>query len=99
MQVAVDRCGQDVELLTPVGGVAVAEQAQLLQDVERPVDGRRDRARVDLAATLDELSAGHLTVALGEDLDQGPALGRPAKPASPETIPDAGPGGIGSGRG
>ncbi len=91
--------GQDVELLAAVGGVAVAEQAELLEDVERPIHGRRDRARVDLAAALDELGAGDVTVGPGEDLDQGPALGRPAQAARPQTIPDTGPWGIGGGRG
>ncbi len=99
MHVAVNRRRQDVELLAPIGGVAVAEQTELLEDVERPIDGRRDRARIDLAAALDELGAGHVTVGPGEDLDEGPSLGRPTKPARPQTIPDTRPGGIGGGGG
>ena len=91
VQVAVDRRRQDVELLAAVGAVAVAEQAELLEDVERPVDGRGDRARVDLAAALDELGAGHVAVGLRQDLDQRPALRRPAQAARAQPVADAGP--------
>ena len=44
---------QDVELLAAVGAVAVAEDAELLEDVERAVDRRGDRVRVELPAALD----------------------------------------------
>ena len=62
VQVAVDGGRQDVELLPPVGGMAVDEQPELLEDVERPVDGRGDRARVDLAAALDQLGTRDVAI-------------------------------------
>ena len=71
-------CRQDVKLFVSAGPVAVTQHAQLLEHVERPIHGRGDRVRVDLSAPLHELGAGHVTVGPGEDLDQGPALGRPA---------------------
>ena len=55
MEVAVDGGRQDVELLAAVGAVAVAQQAELLEDVERSIDGRGDRPGVDRPAALDEL--------------------------------------------
>ena len=62
VQVTVSDIREHVELLSPVRPVAVAEDAQLLQHVQGPVDGRRDGARVDLAAALDELRAGDVAV-------------------------------------
>ncbi len=38
MKVTVDRHGQDVELLSAIGSVAMAQQAELLENVERPID-------------------------------------------------------------
>ncbi len=68
----------DVEFLAPVRPVAVAENAQVLQDVQRPVDGRRDGPGVHFPAALDELGSGDVTVRPRQDLDEGPTLGRPA---------------------
>ena len=53
---------QHVEFLAAVRPVAVAEDAQLLEHVERPVDRRGDRPGIQLAAALDELRAGHVPV-------------------------------------
>ena len=82
----------DVELFAPIGGVTVADEPELLEDVERSVDGRRDRGRVDVAAAIDELAAGDVAVGAGEDLDEGPSLGRPAQSTLAETIPNRRPG-------
>lgn len=38
MKVTVDRHGQDVELLSAIGSVAMAQQAELFENVERPID-------------------------------------------------------------
>ena len=38
MKVTVDRLGQHVELLSAIGSVAMAQQTQLLENVERPID-------------------------------------------------------------
>ena len=83
--------GQDVELLAAVGAVAVAEQPELLEDVERPVDGRWDRLGVDRAAALDQLGAGHVAVGLRQDLDQRASLRRPAQAARAEPLAHVGP--------
>ena len=91
MQVAVDGGRQDVELLAAVGAVAVAQQAEFLEDVERPVDGRGDGARVDLAAAFDQLGAGHVAVGLRQDLDERPPLRCPAQAARTQTVADTGP--------
>lgn len=47
--------GQDVKLLAAIGAVAVANKADLLQYIQRPVDRRRDRLRIFGAAALDQL--------------------------------------------
>ena len=47
--------GQDVELLAAIGAMAVPDEPELLQDVERPIDRRRNGRRVARAASLDEL--------------------------------------------
>ncbi len=83
---------QDVELLAPVHAVVVAEVAQALEDVERPVHRRRGRRRVELAAALDELRPGHVAVAAAQHLDQRPALRRPAQALRVEAVADLVPG-------
>ena len=75
----------------PVGCVAVADEADLLEHVERSVDGRRDRRRVDRAAALDELGAGHVAVGLGQHLEERPTLWRPAQAPLMERLADRRP--------
>ncbi len=91
VQVGVLARGQDMELLATVGTVTVAEDAQLLEHIERAVDRRRDRVRIDRATALDELGAGHVAVGIGQDLDQDPALRGPPQAARPQSIRDPGP--------
>ena len=62
MQVTVERIGQDVEFLAPVRAMAVAQDAEFLQDIQGPIDGRGDRGRIQLTAALDELSTRHVAV-------------------------------------
>ena len=81
VEVAVLVVGEDVELLATVGAVAVADEAELLEDVERPVDGRGDCRRVEISAAIDELAARDVTRRLREDLDERPPLRRPAQAA------------------
>src|ERR1051325_9309100 len=57
VEVAVLHRRHDVKLFAPIGAVAVADEAEPFEDVERPIDGRGDRLRVDLAAPLDQLGA------------------------------------------
>src|SRR3954452_13255127 len=49
---------EHVILLAPVGGVAVSEIPELLEDVERTVDRRGRRIRIAGAAAVDELGRG-----------------------------------------
>ena len=93
VQVAVLGRRQDVELLAPIGAVAVADDAELLEDVERAVDGGGDRARVDRPTALDQLGPGHVAVGRGEDLDEDAPLRRPAQAASAEALRDGLPAG------
>ena len=97
VEVAVDGGRQDVELLAPVGAVAVAQQAELLEDVERPIHGRGDRPGVDRPAALDELGPRHVAIGLRQDLDERPALGRPAQAAGSQPVADVAPIGVGQG--
>jgi hypothetical protein len=62
MEVTVLHFGQDVELLATVGAVAVPDQAQLLEDVERSIDGGWGGGRVDGPTALDELGPGDMSV-------------------------------------
>jgi len=48
---------EDMVLPVPVRPVAMAHDAQLLEDLQRPIDGRGDRGRILLPAALDEDSA------------------------------------------
>ena len=52
---------------------------EILEDVERPVDGRRRRRRVDRAAALDELGTGDVTLDVRQDVQQHAPLRRPAQ--------------------
>ena len=83
---------QDVEFLAAVRAVAVAEQAELLEHVERPVDGRGDGPGIDRPAAFDQLGARHVAVGASEDVDEDPSLRRPAEAASVELVADIGPG-------
>ena len=74
VQVAVLGRRQDVELLATVGRVAVADDAELLEDVEGAVHGRGDGARVEGPAAVDQLGAGDVAVGLRQDLDEDPPL-------------------------
>jgi hypothetical protein len=71
---------EDVELLSPIGGVAVADDAELLEDVEGPIHGRRDRVGVERTTTVDELGTCHVAIHLRQDLDKDAPLRRPAQP-------------------
>ena len=85
------RATQFLEFLPAIDPVAVADDPELLEDVERPVDSRWDGIGVDRATALDELRAGDVPVGLGQDLDEDAALRRPAQALRPEAIGDARP--------
>jgi len=84
----------DVELLSAVEAVGVADEPDILEDPERPVDGRRCRPGIDRATALDEVAAGHVARGLVEDLEDQPSLGRPAHPRPAEVLPHIGKAGI-----
>ena len=66
-----------VELLTTIGAVAMLDEVELLEDVERAIHRGRDGCRVACAAELDQLRAGDVAVRLDQHLDHRAALGRP----------------------
>ena len=85
------RGGQDVELLPTVRAMAMPDDAELFEDVERPIDRGRDGVGVAHATALDELRAGDVAVDLGKDLDQDPALRCPAQSAGAQLARDRRP--------
>ena len=91
VQVAVHGAGQDVVLLATVGPVAVADDPELLEDVEGPVDRRGDGRRIALPAPLDELGAGDVALGLGQHRDERAPLGRPAEPAVVQALAHGSP--------
>jgi hypothetical protein len=91
MEVAVDGVREHVELLAAVGAVAVAQHAQIFEDIERAVDGRRDRRRIDLPATFDELGPRDVAVRPRQHLDEGPPLRGPTQAARPEMLANVRP--------
>jgi len=86
MKVSVPARRQDMELLPSVGAMAVTHESEVLENVERAVDGRRGRPRIQGAATFDELRAGDVAVRRGQDVDDRLALGRPPKAAPTQKI-------------
>jgi hypothetical protein len=82
---------QDVEFLASVRCVAVTHHADLLEDVERPIDRRRDGRGVHLATSLDQLGTGHMSGGPGQDIEEDPALGRPTQPAVVQAVPHRNP--------
>jgi len=79
-----------MELLAAIETVGVAHKPDLLEGVERPVDGRRRRLRVHLSTAVEELTAGEVSVGGEKDLDHRSPLRRPAHP--PLVQSDAGAG-------
>jgi hypothetical protein len=69
-----------MELLSAVRAVAVPDHPEVLEHVERPVDGGWDRVRIACATPLDEVGAGHVTVDLRQHLNEDPPLRRPPQP-------------------
>ena len=69
----------DVELLAPIGAVAVPNHAELLQHVQSAIDGGRDDARVEPPTPLDELGPGDVTARPSQHIDDGAPLWRPAE--------------------
>lgn len=92
VKVAMVRRRKDMELLATIGAVTVPHQAELLEDVERAIDRRRDAGRVAGAAALHEIGAGDVAVGLGEHLDHRSSLRRPAQAAFAQAIADGVPG-------
>ena len=79
---------EHVILLASVRVVAMANQPEALEDVERPVHRRRDRRRDALPASFQQLGTREVTVGLGEDLDHRPPLRRPAQAPRAQPLAD-----------
>ena len=85
-QVTVLHVRQDMELLAPVGRVTMAEEADLLEHVERAVDRRGDGRRIQLTAALDEFGTCDVAVGPGKDLDEHATLRGPAQSAGVQSL-------------
>jgi hypothetical protein len=81
IQMAVDLVREDVILLSAVRTVAVFHQAEVLEEIEGPVDRRGSSRCVALAAAGYQLGGCDVAPVLPQDLDQRPALRSPALPA------------------
>ena len=90
VQVAVGRGRSDVELLAAIGAVVVPHHAQLFQDIERAVDGRRGRRRVHCPAALDEFGARDVPVGLLEHVSRVLRWSVPAQAAGVQPVAHAG---------
>ena len=88
VQVAMLAGRQDVELLAPVCVVAVANEADLLEEVESSVHGRGRRPGVTGPASLDQLGAGDVPIRSCEHLDNRLPLRCPAQAAAPQHVAD-----------
>ena len=88
VQVTVLARRSDVELLASVEPVGMADEADVLEDIQRAVDRRRRGLRVLGAAALHQLGARDVSVGPGEHLDEQPALRRPAQPTLVEALAD-----------
>lgn len=91
VQVAMLRRRQDMELLASVSAVTVLDDADLLKDIQCPVDGGRDGLRVDRTAPLDEFSARDVTVRLRKHVHKDTPLWRPAHPSLVQPSAHRGP--------
>lgn len=80
--------GHDVVLLAPIGPVAVNNQPQALEGVDRPVHGRRSDLRIHGTTPLEELRRRDVAGRRLEGVEDGPSLRRPAKAAGVELAPD-----------
>jgi len=83
---------EDMELLAAIGGVAVADDTEVLEDVERPVHRRRDGPRIEGATAVDQLGAGDVAVRVRQHLYEDPALRGPAQPTGSQSTGDVIPG-------
>jgi len=92
MEVAVLLLRSHVELLPAIGSMTVAHEPDLLEDIERAVDGGRNGRWVDGATALDQLGAGNVPTRGGQDRDHRPALRRPAQSPIAQPLPHARPG-------
>jgi len=81
----------DVELLVPIGGVAVSDEAQFLEHVEGPMHGRWDGRGVARTALLDQLCRGDVAVPFREHLNHGGALWSPAQATAAQPLAEAAP--------
>jgi hypothetical protein len=86
MKMAMLLRGANVVLLTAIGAVSMLHDAQLLEDVERSIHGRRGRVRIDGATAVNQLAAGDVTVAAIQRSEHQTPLGRPAQSAPAEVV-------------
>ena len=83
---------QDVIFLAAVRAMSVSDEAQILEHIERPIHGGGRRRRVGRAASIEQLGTRHVALALGQDVDEGPPLWRPAHAPLVQALPNRVPG-------
>jgi hypothetical protein len=86
LEVGVLGIGPDVVLLTPVRTVAMDDETQVFEGVQRPIDRRRRDVRILGATSFDELASGDVTASFTEDLEDRPTLRRPTHPPLAELL-------------
>ncbi len=92
VKVAVFFLRSDMEFLSPVGPVAMADEPDLLKEIEGAVHGGWDGGRVDGATALDQLDTRDVASRCRKHRDHGPALRCPAHAPVAEPLPHARPG-------
>lgn len=80
--------GSSMELLAAVHSVAVDDQPQPLEGVERPVDRRRGDVWVDGSASLDEFRARDMAGCGAQDIEDRASLRSPPKASRVELLAD-----------
>jgi hypothetical protein len=88
MEVAVVGGRPDVELLAPVATVGVTDDAEVLQDAQGPIDRRGSSPGIDCPTPFDQFAARHVTVSLGQDVEQESTLRRPSKATRTQVVTD-----------
>lgn len=76
----------NVVLLAAAGAVAMPDQPELLEHVERPIDGRRHTPTIERSASLDDRRTREMTVARSQHLDDAAALRSPSQPTTAELV-------------
>ncbi len=78
--------GQDMELLTAVGAMAVPNEAKVFENVERAIDRRRDRLRIGGSTALEQLGGCDMPLRVLQNAQQKASLRCPAQPTGMQSV-------------